>query len=208
MVLNSKTTALPARVVATHRARAPASSNRARVSSRVHPRSAPRVGTAGPALFRASARHDHRSIARRAHARVRAHRARAPASACARHAVVARATPRARAFAAGAPWANIDVSALKDMLDSASDDDTMFVDVRERDEWDAARLPRFELKPLSAAGEWLETLPRDKKLVVVCKAGVRSEKACAALAQCGYDDLVNVEGGIMTYAQAYGLPAP
>ena len=77
MVLNSKTTALPARVVATHRARAPASSNRARVSSRVHPRSAPRVGTAGPALFRASARHDHRSIAHRAHARVRAHRARA-----------------------------------------------------------------------------------------------------------------------------------
>ena len=94
------------------------------------------------------------------------------------------------------------------MLDSASDDDTMFVDVRERDEWDAARLPRFELKPLSAAGEWLETLPRDKKLVVVCKAGVRSERACAALAQCGYDDLVNVEGGIMTYAQAYELPAP
>ena len=135
--------------------------------------------------------------------------ARAPsASACARHAVVARATPRARAFAAGAPWANIDVSALKDMLDSASDDDTMCVYVLERDEWDAARLPRCELKPLSAAGEWLETLPSDKKLFVVCKACVRSEKACAALAQCGYDDLVNVEGGNMTYAQAYGLPAP
>ena len=103
-------------------------------------------------------------------------------------------------------FTEIDAGALRELLETADDDDTMFVDVRERDEWDAARLPRFELKPLSAAGEWLETLPRDKRLVVMCKGGVRSAKACEALAVCGYTDLVNVSGGIMAYANAYGLP--
>jgi len=103
-------------------------------------------------------------------------------------------------------FTEIDAGALRELLETADDDDTMFVDVRERDEWDAARLPRFELKPLSAAGEWLETLPRDKTLVVMCKGGVRSAKACEALAVRGYEDLVSVSGGIMAYANAYGLP--
>ena len=103
-------------------------------------------------------------------------------------------------------FTEIDAGALRELLETADAEDTFFVDVRERDEWDAARLPRFELKPLSAAGEWLETLPRDKTLVVLCKAGVRSAKACEALAVCGYTKLVNCGGGIMAYVDAYGLP--
>ncbi len=38
-------------------------------------------------------------------------------------------------------------------------------------------------------------LPRDKKLVVGCMAGGRSQRACEILEQAGYSDLANVRGG-------------
>jgi rhodanese-related sulfurtransferase len=38
-------------------------------------------------------------------------------------------------------------------------------------------------------------LPRDKKLVVGCMAGGRSQRACEILEQAGFSDLTNVRGG-------------
>lgn len=38
-------------------------------------------------------------------------------------------------------------------------------------------------------------LPKDKKLVVGCMAGGRSQRACEVLEQAGYTDLTNVQGG-------------
>lgn len=38
-------------------------------------------------------------------------------------------------------------------------------------------------------------LPRDKKLVVGCLSGARSQRACEILEQAGYTDLSNVRGG-------------
>src|SRR6516162_858521 len=38
-------------------------------------------------------------------------------------------------------------------------------------------------------------LPQDKKLVVGCMAGGRSQRACEILEQAGYSDLTNVRGG-------------
>lgn len=38
-------------------------------------------------------------------------------------------------------------------------------------------------------------LPKNKKLVVGCMAGVRSQRACEMLEQAGYTDLTNVRGG-------------
>ncbi|MGO9063027.1 MAG: rhodanese-like domain-containing protein [Candidatus Binataceae bacterium] len=40
-----------------------------------------------------------------------------------------------------------------------------------------------------------KVLPRDKKLVVGCLAGGRSQRACEILEQAGYGDLTNVRGG-------------
>jgi len=38
-------------------------------------------------------------------------------------------------------------------------------------------------------------LPREKKLVVGCLSGARSQRACEILEQAGYTDLSNVRGG-------------
>ncbi len=40
-----------------------------------------------------------------------------------------------------------------------------------------------------------KVLPQDKKLVVGCMAGGRSQRACEILEQAGYSDLANVRGG-------------
>jgi rhodanese-related sulfurtransferase len=40
-----------------------------------------------------------------------------------------------------------------------------------------------------------KVLPKDKKLVVGCMAGGRSQRACEMLEQMGYTDLNNVRGG-------------
>jgi rhodanese-related sulfurtransferase len=39
------------------------------------------------------------------------------------------------------------------------------------------------------------TLPRNKKLVVGCMAGGRSQRACEILEEAGFTDLTNVRGG-------------
>jgi rhodanese-related sulfurtransferase len=40
-----------------------------------------------------------------------------------------------------------------------------------------------------------KTLPRERKLVVGCLAGGRSQRACELLEAAGYADLINVRGG-------------
>ena len=39
------------------------------------------------------------------------------------------------------------------------------------------------------------TIPRDAKVLVGCQSGGRSQYACELLAQAGYTDVANVEGG-------------
>ena len=40
-----------------------------------------------------------------------------------------------------------------------------------------------------------KTLPKNRKLVIGCMAGGRSQRACEMLEQAGYADLTNVRGG-------------
>lgn len=54
-------------------------------------------------------------------------------------------------------------------------------------------------------------LPKDKRLLVGCKTGGRSQKACEILSQLGYQNLSNVDGGFggndhQPGWQALGLP--
>jgi rhodanese-related sulfurtransferase len=86
--------------------------------------------------------------------------------------------------------------------------DAIYVDVRTEDEFaqghpaGAINLPVVFLKPGAAPqpnDSFLEVaqkvLPQDKKLVVGCMAGGRSQRACEILEQAGYSDLTNVRGG-------------
>ena len=82
----------------------------------------------------------------------------------------------------------------------------LVVDVREPNEFEAARLESgVALVPLATfQGRWQE-LPRDRPLLLMCAAGGRSAAATAWLVRNGYTDVANVAGGMNEWQKA-GLP--
>ena len=85
----------------------------------------------------------------------------------------------------------------------------MLIDVREADEFAAARIDGAILAPLSAmpaAWQALD-LPADRKIVVMCLKGGRSHQVCAYVGPTGPEGqpLFNLTGGIQAWAAA-GLP--
>lgn len=80
----------------------------------------------------------------------------------------------------------------------------VLVDVRERDEFDAARAPGATLIPLSEFAARVTELPMGKEVVLICAGGVRSARAAEYAESQGYT-VTNLEGGINAWAAA-GLP--
>ena len=77
----------------------------------------------------------------------------------------------------------------------------LLIDVREPDEYAAARIPGALLYPLSTFDA--RTLPRDgRRLVMQCAAGGRSLKAAQALLQAGHGHATHLAGGIKAWREA------
>ena len=77
------------------------------------------------------------------------------------------------------------------------------VDVREADEFAAARVPGAINLPLSTLGERLHELP-EGAFDVICAVGGRSGRVAEALEARGYD-VTNVDGGTNSWIAA-GYP--
>lgn len=75
------------------------------------------------------------------------------------------------------------------------------LDVREPWELRICRLPDSLAVPLAALPGHLGELPRDGALVVLCHHGVRSAHAVEWLRANGFDNAVNLDGGIDAWAQ-------
>jgi adenylyltransferase/sulfurtransferase len=78
----------------------------------------------------------------------------------------------------------------------AASSDTVLIDVRQPEEFDAASIPGSRLIPLDQLPERLDEIPRDREVLVHCKSGGRSARAVDFLRQNGVDQAVNVAGGI------------
>jgi molybdopterin/thiamine biosynthesis adenylyltransferase/rhodanese-related sulfurtransferase len=92
-------------------------------------------------------------------------------------------------------YTQISVEDLKTRLD---DGWTPFVlDVRWAHEAEIASLPFVDrLHPFDQVMDIADDLPKDRDLVVSCRSGGRSAKACMTLAALGFTRLYNLEGGI------------
>ncbi len=84
---------------------------------------------------------------------------------------------------------------LKARLDSG-DLNALLLDVREKDEYDIANIPQARLVPLQTIPTYAPNLPRDTQIIIHCKSGMRSAKACEYLSSLGFENVVNVTGGI------------
>ena len=81
----------------------------------------------------------------------------------------------------------------------------LIVDVREPDEFTTERIDGVVLVPLSAFRDRFAELPKDRPLLMLCRAGSRSASATMFLRQNGWSDVRNVDGGMIAWRQA-GLP--
>eukprot|EP01084_Bolivina_argentea_P011520 21530_1 len=76
------------------------------------------------------------------------------------------------------------------------------LDVRQPQESEICRLPFTDiLCPHSEVTKLQTVLPRDRDILVYCKVGGRSAKACKTLATLGYQHLFNLEGGVIAWAK-------
>jgi rhodanese-related sulfurtransferase len=82
--------------------------------------------------------------------------------------------------------------------------DAFLLDVREQDEWDAARAPGAVHVPMQEVPLHLDVLPADGPIAVICHVGARSAQVAHWLRAQGYD-AHNVDGGLVAWHGA-GLP--
>ncbi len=80
----------------------------------------------------------------------------------------------------------------------------VLLDVREQTEWYAGHAPGARHVPLGNLEGKLGALPRDRRVVVVCRSGNRSARATALLVRSGFE-AVNLNGGMRAWAAA-GFP--
>lgn len=86
---------------------------------------------------------------------------------------------------------------LKELIDTK--EDIQIIDVREPQEFEAANI-QGELIPLGTIPQNVDKIAKDKKVIVHCRSGKRSENAIRFLeANHGYDNLYNLKGGIIAY---------
>ena len=70
------------------------------------------------------------------------------------------------------------------------------IDVREPYEYEMARIEGARLIPLGELETRMEELPRGGALILQCHSGGRSEHATRVLQEAGFENAVNLEGGI------------
>lgn len=82
---------------------------------------------------------------------------------------------------------------------AAFDKGTQFIDVREVFEHDEVRIPGSILIPLSEMNSRYKEIPKADSVVIYCHTGSRSTTLLFQLNSMGYDNLINLEGGIMNW---------
>jgi len=92
----------------------------------------------------------------------------------------------------------ITVYDLADMLKD-KDNDYQYIDVRSPKKFRELHVYGFKNIPLNDLKKEIDTLSKDKKVVVMCQRGIYGNEACKILKRQGFSDLANVRGGVVTW---------
>jgi hydroxyacylglutathione hydrolase len=79
------------------------------------------------------------------------------------------------------------------------------VDVRQPGEWESGHLEHARLKSLAKLSDLLADLDRSRPVAVHCKSGYRSSIGTSILKRAGFENVVNMIGGIDAW-KSCGLP--
>lgn len=78
----------------------------------------------------------------------------------------------------------------------------LLIDVREQEEFFSGHIPKSVNIPLSRFNSLFKEIPTDKSLIIICRTGKRGRKAISLLKDNGYNDLVNLKGGIVAWQKS------
>jgi len=98
---------------------------------------------------------------------------------------------------------DINVEELKTKLDAK--EDFVFIDVREQYEYDEFNL-KAKLIPLGNISTAIGDLEahKEKEVVIHCRSGARSAMAQQLLREAGFQNVRNLEGGVLAWIDKYG----
>ena len=100
-----------------------------------------------------------------------------------------------RLFGGGVP--NVDATTARQLVD----DGAFMLDVRTTHEWNAGHAPFATHIQMQDLANNLNRVPRNKKVVVVCRSGNRSKSVARQLLAGGHD-VVNLQGGLHAWVRA------
>lgn len=102
----------------------------------------------------------------------------------------------------------IDVTSLPEQIDVDTAaallgrDDVVLIDVREQWEYDEGHIPGITHIPMGEIASRLNEIPQDKTVVLTCRSGNRSGQVFDFLQQNGFDNVHNMQGGILAWQAA------
>lgn len=83
-------------------------------------------------------------------------------------------------------------------------DDALILDVREDKEYAAGHIPKAKHIPLGQLSSRIQELNKhkNKPILVTCRSGQRSARACGMLKKAGFETVFNQAGGIIAWERA------
>ncbi len=83
-------------------------------------------------------------------------------------------------------------------------DDALVLDVREDKEYAAGHIPKARHIPLGQLSKRIKELDKfkSKPILVTCRSGQRSARACGTLKKAGFETVYNQAGGIIAWERA------
>ena len=115
-------------------------------------------------------------------------------------------SPSASAQETGVNEGEIEVTEVKAKLDRG--DQFVLLDVREPHEYKICSIPGAKLIPLGEFPQHVGEFDKDADIVIHCRSGMRSAKACAVLKQNGFQHVRNVVGGILAWSDKVDPSVP
>ncbi|RLJ16324.1 sulfurtransferase [bacterium endosymbiont of Escarpia laminata] len=81
-------------------------------------------------------------------------------------------------------------------------DDFYLLDIRSAGEVVQGMLPDSDHMPMHVIPLRMDELPKDKDVILYCHSGARSYHACVYLIQQGFENVINLRGGILGWARS------
>jgi len=105
---------------------------------------------------------------------------------------------------APAARARVNQMTAKELHERMEKDENLFlIDVRTAGEYEYdGHIEGARLMPLSVLPVRLQEIPRDRTVVCVCRSGARSYTACELLQKQGFENVINLNGGMMGWKRA------